>query len=67
MSVTQGRFDGFLIFRLSVLAASLRPIRVYCLASKRVRERIAMELVGLSIVIVFFGLSFGMVRLLDRV
>jgi hypothetical protein len=32
-----------------------------------VRERIAMEeVIYLSVVIVFFGLSLGMIRLLDR-
>ena len=63
----RGRLDAFLIFRPSVLTASLRAARLYCFAGDRVRKRNAMEAVYLSIVIVFFGLSFGMIWLLDRV
>jgi len=60
------RLDAFLISRPSVLTASLRITCLYFGSDGRVREGSTVELVYLSVVVVFFALSFGMTGLLDR-
>jgi putative exporter of polyketide antibiotics len=60
------RLYAFFIRTVSVLTLFLRHGLYTSLEGKRFREVIGMDLICLGVAFLFFGLSFGMVGLLER-